>query len=741
MSKFKQLPLTTAVIGALFATTAYANTDAPEVDLGTQQVVVDRQGAKVKTNVVTESMKSERTENDLRGLLKEEPAIEFGGGNGTSQYIAIRGMGQNSIDVKIDNAYSDSQILYHQGRFMLDPALVKVVAVQKGAGSASAGIGATNGAIVAKTLDAKDLLEKTDKDYGLKVTAGYNSNDGHEYGATAFAKAGNFDFLLSGNRINEDNYEAGKGYKNSANSSKATDSALDKIGYLAKVGVDLGNHRFVLGHYHDEHKGTRPIREEFDMGDSLLTTTGLNYWQRKGGLVQGDATGATDERSGKPLYYVLDAKGNKVLRNQAVYRENKMTNTNLEWTATDLGLVEEATANVYRMKNERYSSDDTASGYAGNMPGATTTTITTTGANLNLDWKAGESAILKTGVNYRHQEVEPYNQLKETDLVEKKVNGQTVEVPFGVKLVNPEKTDVTGYIEAIGDIGNVTATAGVRYDYFEFTAMDGKKVSDAQLNPSLGLIWQATPSLSFNANHNYATRSPRLYDALLSHGRRGIISIADGTKAERARNTEVGFNFNHTFANNSSLALNGSYFWQKINDAVVNPQNRHGSDGVKEIANAGHITNQGYELGATYKIGGFTAKVGVADSDPKFEGIIVDPKSTSDLNPEFGAKIGRTWTSSLAYRFAQPNLEIGVRNRTVEKSDKALRQDIAPQNREGYSVTDVFANWKPYGNDKMNVNLAVNNITDEFYRPHSQRAGGGLPAVGRDYRVGVNFTF
>lgn len=40
-------------------------------------------------------------------------------------------MGQNSIDVKVDNTYSDSQILYHQGRHMLDPALVGTVTVQK----------------------------------------------------------------------------------------------------------------------------------------------------------------------------------------------------------------------------------------------------------------------------------------------------------------------------------------------------------------------------------------------------------------------------------------------------------------------------------------------------------------------------------------------------------------------------------------------------------------------------------
>lgn len=683
-SSLKRLPLATAIIGVLSAQVALAQEEAPQVTLDTIVVKLDRQGTKVKTNVVTTKQKDESTETDLRGLLTEEPAISIGGGNGTSQYYFIRGMGQNSIDVKVDNAYSDSQILYHQGRFMLDPALVKIVSVQKGAGSASAGIGATNGAIVAKTLDAADLLAGSDKDYGFKVNAGYSSNDGHSYGASVFGRTNNLDFLLSGNRVNEDDYKAGSGFKNGVDGkNKVPYSGLDKVGYLAKAGINLGNHRFVLSHLQEQHKGNRLVREEF----------------------------ALDNSAGSRL---------TTARQAPAYRKTTLSNSNLEWSATDLGLVENATANVYQMKKERYSADDSKNGYAGNIAGATTTLIETRGANLNLDWNAADVAVLKTGVNYRNQVVSPDRFLKPN-------------------LSKPEKTDVGAYAEVIGDIGNVTATAGVRYDYFEFKAMDGKTVSNAALNPSVGLIWQPLPSLSLNANHNYATRSPRLYDALLSHGNRGITSIADGTTAERARNTEVGFNYNHRFANSGRVSLNGSYFWQRIDDAVVNPQNRHGVAGVREIVNAGHITNEGYEVGASYQLKGFTAKVGVSDSNPKFEGIITS--GTNDLNPEFGAKIGRTWTGSLAYRFDNPNLELGVRNRSVEKSTKALRQDIAPQNRESYSVTDVFANWKPYGNDRMNVNFAINNVADKHYIPHSQRANAGLPAAGRDYRIGVNFTY
>lgn len=729
----KRLPLATAVIGVLSAQVALAQ-DTPHINLEEMVVELDRQGTKLKTNVVTTKEKSESTETDLRGLLAEEPAIAIGGGNGTSQYFAIRGMGQNSIDLKIDNAYSDSQILYHQGRFMLDPALVKIVSVQKGAGAASAGIGATNGAIVAKTIDANDLLQGSDKNYGFKVNAGYGTNSKSKtYGVQAFGKTDHFDVLVAANRVDEENYKLGKGHLVDGQDT-APYSGLDKRGYLAKIGTTIGNHRLVASHLQEEHIGNRLVREEFALDnskDSRLTTA----------------------------------------RQAPAHRKTTLSNSNLEWKARDLGVIGEATANIYLLKNERYSADDSKNGYAGLLAGPTTTTIETHGANLNLDWDAAGLATVKTGINYRHQEIEPNRRLKATDKINitianpdfnpslpenNKTNPKTKSksVPLGADISNPEKTDVGVYVEAIGDIGNVTATAGVRYDHFKFKAMDGKTITNDSVSPSVGLIWQAAPSLSLSANHNYATRSPRLYDALLSHGNRGITTIRDGVKSEKAQNTELGFNFNHMFANNGRLIVNGSYFWQRIDDAVVSPQNRHepgsggnftdaqiksGLDAIKEIQNKGHITNQGYEVNLAYHQGGFTGKLGIADSDPTFHGVI---QSGTDVNPEFAMKIGRTITGSLAYRFAQPNLEIGVRHRNVADSKGSVLSHVTSGvERKGYDATDVFANWKPYGNDKMNVNFAINNIADKHYIPHSQRAGAGLPAAGRDFRVGVNFTY
>ncbi len=688
MKKFNLLPVSAVILSTLYAGSVFAeNTDSVELETIN---VTDNQGLKIKSDIVTMQKKDESVETDLRGLLKNEPAIGMGGGNGTSQYLYIRGMGQNSIDIKVDNAYSDSQIHYHQGRHMLDPALVKVVAVQKGAGSASAGIGQTNGAIIAKTVDAEDLLKNSsNKNFGVKVNGGYNTNDSYNYGLSTFGKNDTFDFVAAVNGINEDDYKGGKNYKNGKDgSNRVPYSALDKLSYLFKVGVNVANHRFVLSHMKEQYKGDRTVREEFTVDNS---------------------------------------PGSRLTQERQAPSERKMsvTNTNLEWTGKELGFAKEATANVYLLEHGRWSADDSGNGYAGGTrnQGSTKTKVETLGANINFDSELHENVLLKYGVNYRNQEVKPHKILR-------------------AGVVNQKKRDVGVYAEAITSIKDVVLTTGIRYDHFQFKAMDGKKVSDGAVNPSVGLIYQPIQDLTLSASHNYATRSPRMHDALMSHGARGVVSIADGTKAEKARNTEIGFNYD-----NGVWGVEGSYFWQNIKDALGTStgRNNHLCDGTNlqcasEIINAGKIKNHGYELATFVNYSGFFGRLGVAYSKPRFYG------DNLSANPEYAAATGRTWTGTLGYRFEKPNVEIAVHHRQVEGLDAKdnfflsnATVRAATQGKAGYGITDLTLNWKPFDTDKMNVNFAINNIGNKNYVPHWQRST--LPGVGREYRVAVNYTF
>lgn len=614
-------------------------------------VNADREGAKTKTNVVTTETINESTATDLRELLSAEPSINFGGGAGTSQWLTIRGMGQDQVDLKVDNAYSDTQVFHHQGRFMLDPSLVKIVSVQKGTGSASAGIGATSGAIVARTVDAKDLL-KEGQDFGFKVNVGASSNSGWSKGGALFGKYGKVDALVVGNWVTENNYKDGNGYK-------VANSALGQRGLLAKFGIDINDdHRIVLSHRQERHYGERALREEFDFNQSNSPN------------------------------------------NQPRYRITTQDTSNLEWIGKNMGFISSLTANVYRMDVSREEPANNSE-----------TKVTTKGANLNLDSEIGQHHLIKYGVNWRKQQGKP--------------NSLGADITSG-----EQKEDVGVYAEGIWGIGPVTLTTGLRYDHFEYKTNSGKEVSDGNFNPSVGLIWDITDDLSVNSSLNYATRSPRLYEVMLTGSR--VITADDDLKAERSRNTEIGFNYNL----NDSVALNGSYFWQSIKDA----QAIRSENGVYTVYNGGTLKNHGYELGASYKYEGLTLRAGVAHSKPKLDGQVVD-------NIVMAIPTGRTWTTGISYRFANPNLELGWQGRFVESTSYDTTTNnrgggATTTKRPGYGVSDFFINWKPTGNDDLNINFALDNAFNKYYKSHSQRAGiNALPAVGRDFRVGINYTF
>jgi raw score 9.46 len=60
--------------------------------------------------------------------------------------------------------------------------------------------------------------------------------------------------------------------------------------------------------------------------------------------------------------------------------------------------------------------------------------------------------------------------------------------------------------------------------------------------------------------------------------------------------------------------------------------------------------------------------------------------------------------------------------------------------RPGYGVSDFYITWKP--TESINVNLALDNAFNKYYRSHSQRAGvSTLPEPGRDIRLNINYTF
>lgn len=295
---------------------------------------------------------------DLRDTLKDETGMQFGGGNGgTSQWMTIRGMGQDQIDIVVDGASSDSQIFHHQSRTTLDPALIRIIAVEKGTGTASAGIGAVAGRVKSETLDAADLLEEGRR-FGVRINGNLHSNKGHVRGLTVYGRSesGVFDGLLTGNQTRLNNYKDGSG-------KRIEGSRVNQNGYLAKLGFQPhDDHRVEISHLREELNGNRSFRNEFAV---------------------------------QPL---MDTK-------------HRTDRTNLEYKGKNIGFADTAEFNLYHTKSQDHKKPLTppANPAKPNVRNGEVEMYgenTATGANLGLSSTVNKLLQLKYGLNWRHSRAE-----------------------------------------------------------------------------------------------------------------------------------------------------------------------------------------------------------------------------------------------------------------------------------------------------------------------------------------------
>ena len=593
------------------------------------------------------------TDKDLKDILADQVGVQFGGGNGVSQHWTIRGMGADQINLVIDDASSDVQIFHHQGRYFMDPALVKIIGIEKGTGSASSGIGATSGKIEATTVDALDLLREG-QNVGFRLNGGLASSKdaGWDTGFSVYGRSGKVDGLFAANRTHSDDYKDGRG-------DKIGHSALDMRSFLAKAGVSItDDSRFVIGHRREQEYGIRNLREEF--------------------------------------FFNTD-------NDQPSYKERTIDTTTVSLKGRTPGFVDTYDINFSHIGNEQ---DD---GHGKNV-----TKVDTNVANVRLSSAILGQHRLKYGLNWREQEA-----------------GSSSQRNAGLR--KQKKTDTGVYVEGIWRFAPITLTTGLRYDHFELKSnqVGGKSVSDGKLNPSIGIIYDVNDELSLSASHNRATRSPRFYEAMLAST---PLIYADNLKAENARNTEIGLDWSR-----GGFAVNAAYFWQTIKDMqTFTGMNCTGrSCEYQYVDNGSTLKNNGYEINASYRQGGLTGRIGVAYSKPKLNGATYDSVATS-------IPMGRQWVTSLAYRIPERALEFGWRGRYAQKGSylDSTRGGGEAVNRSGYGVHDIFLNWQPLCDERLNVNFSVTNLFDKYYRSHSQRSGtSALAEPGRSFRVRVNYRF
>ena len=121
--------------------------------------------------------------DDLNDTFKFVPSIQVGTGSRNGQKIFMRGIEDLHINIKVDGARLGSNTFHHQGRFQIDPFLLKSVTINNGISPASSGPGAIGGSVLFETVDPHDLIANGNT-WGSSIRArGETSSD--LYGLTA----------------------------------------------------------------------------------------------------------------------------------------------------------------------------------------------------------------------------------------------------------------------------------------------------------------------------------------------------------------------------------------------------------------------------------------------------------------------------------------------------------------------------------------------------------------------------
>lgn len=112
------------------------------------------------------------------------PGAQFDSGpRRTGDSVTVRGLTGSGVLIFLDGA-RQSFTSGHDGRFFVDPELVKAVEVVRGPTSALYGSGALGGVVASRTITAEDFLQE-DETVGIRINAGgQTANDEFRIGAT-----------------------------------------------------------------------------------------------------------------------------------------------------------------------------------------------------------------------------------------------------------------------------------------------------------------------------------------------------------------------------------------------------------------------------------------------------------------------------------------------------------------------------------------------------------------------------
>ncbi|MBL4720602.1 MAG: TonB-dependent hemoglobin/transferrin/lactoferrin family receptor [Alphaproteobacteria bacterium] len=624
-------------------------------------------------------------------LLNFVPNVEFSGGpRRTGETPSIRGFDGADVIIMLDGARQNYGSA-HDGRFFVDPALLKRVEVLRGTASSLYGSGGTGGVIEFRTVDAEDLLEPGET-AGVSTSVGYQTVN-REPTATlrAFGRpAEGLDFVGSITKRISGSIELGDGEK-----LDQTDD--DIISGLAKASYSFADfHRIEGAFVSFRNKAEEP-----------------NVGQGAGGsdIVQKDIRSDTSR-----LSYSY---------------ENPMNN----WLDLDL------TAYYTETQADELRLDGNGAGPQGQL---LKRDVDTLGGRLDnrsrLVFSDDIAMTLTYGGEYYQDSQDGAADAAERDGVpDAEASFYGVFAQSEITLANP-----------FGDgTGEFLFIPGIRYDNYETTSTLASDNKSDQVSPRLGLTYMPTDWLMVFSNYGSAFRAPT-FDELFLTGVHFQIPVGAGVtnrfvtnpnlKPQRTRTVEVGggLSFDNVMRRNDHFEVKSSYFRIKGEDFIdlsvnqpalfvaCNPFIPGNCDGTTTSDNVANAKLWGVEIELSYESDRLLFAFGFS----KLDGV----------NEATGAKLGvltpNEYTFNTGVKLPEIDAIVGWRMLLADKFDNV---NSAADARDGFAVHDLYFTWEPKDKDwrGFRLDVGLDNIFDKSY----SRVFTDANEAGRNFKTLVSYSY
>lgn len=625
----------------------------------------------------------------ISDLLRTLPGVDVGGAHSLNQRITIRSMDDKDLQITIDGARQNSYMFHHMGNLQIHADILESADI--GVGKNSVLDGGLGGTARFTTKSAEQLLRDGAR-FGGRVQAGARSNAGQSLSLTTFGLIGeNTDFLAYYNAVGNDNFEVGGGEIKDAEGAVLAGTDGEVVGLEGDVSDLLLKFGWNIN---PDSRLSLSVEQYNDEGD---------YSQRPDMGVATDI--AIADNLGIPLTWPTEFSRDTVT---ARYELDWGGHSFLELTA-------------YHNASELYRDE---SGYAEANPawaGEATGEASNTGLSA-----LGESVL---GEHTLHYGLE----INEYETQYNAVYGGTPESS------DESQSDIAVYIQDKIPMGRSWhITPGLRYDSQKLEAKLVDETYD-QVSAALAADWQIDDALSLRASATQLFKAPEIAEVFIGAGLNDTAN--PDIEAETGLNAELSLAWEAAALGADKASAGVTAFQTSLNDYIYDYAANPDPDVRSWKDNVGDMTVDGFELWFGYEKGSLSALLtfDIADSELDAE---------ADYAALDGARLDRvqgdTVSLNIDYAF-RDNLDLHWDVQVVGDIDNAVQLDGASEDtaKDGYTVHNVSARWKPRRVEGLALTLGVDNLFDEYYASQSSRTGVSRhPRFGelylQDYEPGRN---